>query len=508
MTTQRAVPKCLEDWVQTLSPIHLPVSSEAQEQTLRALNNPSLSFRDIAEVLQQHPTQALCLMRRASHEAIEPCTTLETALHRLGIEQSLKLLREQPIKQPGANAHALEQVTLISQHAAQQAMGLFGARLGRLQQEVYWGSLLFLAPLWSLAYAFPEELQTWEQKVMVKGQRAERVEKHLFGVNIRHLLCTLAEHWHLPLWVIQGYQLLDANRRLLAKALSIARNHENPLQQQQMLDDDPTLRRWLTQPSNTVLLANGLACAAHASWDNRHTSRWLGLTSLYLQQPLVQVQQWVHQQAANSARNHPPKGLWHPAQALLWPAHSAHLRATRNKAPSATDLQNWRTHCSQLLQQPSPFSNAVQLTACARDALAACGLKRILLMLSDRQHSRVQAQHLFGLPETSRGLQLSTQSHQLLRQLLTQPQRLLLSSNHHQIQPELPPEISTQLCQENGLIHSIANQGRVVILVFADQGDAPLHPTTLQAVDKTVLCIERALDYFARRKTEPPPPSS
>ncbi len=58
-----------------------------------------------------------------------------------------------------------------------------------------------------------------------------------------------------------------------------------------MLDAEPNLRRWLNQPANTVLLANGLAMSAQESWTCPHTERWQLLTALYLQQPLGEVQQ-------------------------------------------------------------------------------------------------------------------------------------------------------------------------------------------------------------------------
>jgi hypothetical protein len=89
--------------------------------------------------------------------------------------------------------------------------------------------------------------------------------------------------WHLPIWVQQGYKLLLSEQRELVKVLRIARDSEHPLRQQNRLDDDPTLRRWLNQPANTVLLANGLALSAQQAWDSPHSQRWQYLTSLYLQ---------------------------------------------------------------------------------------------------------------------------------------------------------------------------------------------------------------------------------
>ncbi|WP_448153873.1 hypothetical protein, partial [Lactiplantibacillus pentosus] len=87
-------------------------------------------------------------------------------------------------------------------------------------------------------------------------------ERELFGVRLLGLCQALAEFWRLPTWVTQGYRLLQQERRSLARVMHIARDHKSPLRQQQKLDADPELRRWLNHPANTVMLANGVALAA------------------------------------------------------------------------------------------------------------------------------------------------------------------------------------------------------------------------------------------------------
>ncbi|MCF3998994.1 histidine kinase, partial [Pseudomonas aeruginosa] len=76
----------------------------------------------------------------------------------------------------------LGQMLLISQHAMQQASGLFGARLARLWQEIHWGSLLTMAPVWALANARPQLLEQWQQRVLVQGEPTLRVERELLGM--------------------------------------------------------------------------------------------------------------------------------------------------------------------------------------------------------------------------------------------------------------------------------------------------------------------------------------
>ncbi|HIC1674864.1 TPA: hypothetical protein ACW0IB_005363, partial [Escherichia coli] len=78
----------------------------------------------------------------------------------------------------------LGQMLLISQHAMQQASGLFGARLARLWQEIHWGSLLTMAPVWALANARPQLLEQWQQRVLVQGEPTLRVERELLGMRL------------------------------------------------------------------------------------------------------------------------------------------------------------------------------------------------------------------------------------------------------------------------------------------------------------------------------------
>ena len=139
----------------------------------------------------------------------------------------------------------------------------------------------------------------------------------------------------------------------------------------------------LRLPSLTGAAASAVASFIRITFSP-HLLRWQRLAGLYLQLPLADVQQAIHQQAAQSARQHAELGLWHPAEALLWPWNARRLNPQPAIAPIPTSdaLGEWRKQCAQLLQDPTPFTNVPQLTACAGAALEACGLKRIMLLLA------------------------------------------------------------------------------------------------------------------------------
>ncbi|MBX9764611.1 MAG: HDOD domain-containing protein, partial [Pseudomonadaceae bacterium] len=289
MQKSAAYPRTIKDWLKQLDGQLLPATTDSIQMLRRALADSNKSRRELADLMQSCPALTLSVLRAANSKnsgLSEQTDSLEAAISRLGLTRTEALLNRLPAMAEAEMPRAFRQILLISQHASQQANGLFAGRLARLWQEIHWGSLLFLSPIWTLLAAHPELFDDWEQRVLIKGEPAQKVERELLGVPLLRLCLALSEHWRLPEWITQGYSLLVNDRRLLVRALHISRNNEHPLQQQQCLDDDSNLRRWLTQPANSVLLANCLAISAHYAWNSPHNLRWQRLTGLFLQTPL------------------------------------------------------------------------------------------------------------------------------------------------------------------------------------------------------------------------------
>jgi HD-like signal output (HDOD) protein len=505
-STATQKPTTLEGWVKLLDGVHLPVPQDSHDRVCRAIADNRSSLRDIAELMQDSPALALSVIREANRythgSMTEPAENLEIAINRLGLKRTEELLARLPVEPSSQIPVALRQLQLISQHATQQANGFFANRLARLWQDIHWGSLLFLSPFWPLALAHPQLLEEWELRVIHKGESARKVEKQLFGVRLLEIGQALADIWRLPIWVQQGYRLLLTEQRELVKVLRIARDSDHPLRQQNRLDDDPTLRRWLNQPANTVLLANGLALSAQHAWDSPHSERWQYLTSLYLQMPMNEVQQQLHQQATNSARHHGMPDLWHPAESLIWPwgmnrKHAALLPAP---APTTEDLAKWRKQCAELLVEPSRFTNAMHLTISARDTLVACGMRRVMILMADRTHANLRVHQTAGLPKEAAGQNFLVSQSAVLQRLLSQQAQVRLTpANNAQFSALLPASLRSRFSGEHLLLRSLVNNGRVIMIVVADQGGGPFSEITVQAFGKTAQCIEKALHNFSKR---------
>jgi hypothetical protein len=154
-----------------------------------------------------------------------------------------------------------------------------------------------------------------------------------------------------------------------------------------------------------------------------------------------------------------------------------------------------------LLAQPSAFHNLDQLTGTITQALQACGMSRVLLLIADHSHSRLRAQQQTGLDPSANALIIEPQHSQALRHLLKAPAQLRLApANIAKFSALLPGSLKALFPSEHLLIRSLASNDRVVMVIVADQSGAPLNDTSVQAFGKTAQCIERALGSFAKRE--------
>ncbi len=113
------------------------------------------------------------------------------------------------------------------------------------------------------------------------------------------------------------------------------------------------------------------------------------------------MQQTTHQLAVKHAQLQRHPDLWQPAQALLWPWHTQRLRQPTTQPnrtpPSNDDLAMWRTHCTELLRNPSTFSSPAQIAQRISLALQACGMQRVCVMMLDQNAEHAKVIHLHGI---------------------------------------------------------------------------------------------------------------
>jgi hypothetical protein len=142
----------------------------------------------------------------------------------------------------------------------------------------------------------------------------------------------------------------------------------------------------------------------------------------------------------------------------------------------------------------------MHLTTCARDALVAAGMQRVVLFMTDRKTDSLRVHQIAGVDKSAAALLVPYKDSTVLQRLLAQPTQLRLTpANNAQFSALLPAQLRNLFSGENLLIRSLASNGRVVMMVMADQGGGPFSEVSVQAFGKTGQCIEKALTTFSHR---------
>ncbi|PKM31895.1 MAG: hypothetical protein CVV07_01990 [Gammaproteobacteria bacterium HGW-Gammaproteobacteria-11] len=514
----------------------LPVEKTQRSRLIEQLDNELLSISDLTREILKVPAATLQICRVAGMAARKrdiDILTLEQACNLLGVLQLTQLVKDLPTASMDELPAEYRQLLSISEHAVSQAQGLFSQRMARLWHEVSLATLLFLAPYWVLVHQRPALFRQWER--MQLGQQKDK--KNHFNPwlsDSKRLLDAaqqLASDWWLPPWILQGYRSLDVDRRVIVKALHIARDVSHPQEQQARLDADRSLYRWLTQPANSLMLANGLALGAHLDWDAAHTGRWQQLTALYLSAPLDSVQSLTHQNAVEAARTQTaPEGIiWRPAQALLWPT-GQRSRATRDRqTPSASTVAAppikplkqldapalhpnqalWRQQCMKLLRQPNGFnsvSEMLQVTLSAMHDGLGIGQCWVALYNGREQQLVVSAVHGFEIGSSIVGLKLGPSRNTAWgRWLAGSPCHAMTTSSLRRESALIPGNLKRLLADQHALLLPVVHKGQIIALLAAQN----LEPTALvseqprKALQKTAECLYRALSTFKQAPQTP-----
>ena len=129
-------------------------------------------------------------------------------------------------------------------------------------------------------------------------------------------------------------------------------------------------------------------------------------------------------------------------------------------------------------------------------------MQRSLVLLVDRKQNRLVAQQCVGLPGDAARLTLAPEQSRRASPAGKPAQLRLQPANMAQFSALLPGGLKALFAGEHLLLRSLGVDGRVLMLVVADQNGAPLSDASVQTFAKTSQCIERALSLFGRRGAE------
>lgn len=504
-------PRTLDEWLFILDRTALPVHTGQKERVQRVMNSPVSSLGEISRAISEAPSIALILFREANRtrgSLTEPAHSLDAVLKRLGMTRCTHMLAALIDESKLPIPPELRQVWLLGQHANRHANALFSHKMARLWQEIHWSSLLFFAPLWPLLARHPQLLKVWEQRVLGNRESARKVEKELLGVPLLKLCKALAERWALPQWIIDGYAMLE-QKRLLGRTLYMSRLLRQPLQLQQQLDQQRDINQWLGQPANSIVLASGLAMASHNGWQSKDCLRWQRLISLYLRQPLADIQYKIHLTSVEHARYLGPTQLWHPAQSLIWPSASQRFlpsqptalqqanepsQAQPNSPTANFNQPAWREHAKQLVASPSQFRNTLQLLNHYAHLFQFGSLTRVLVLSISKPSGKL-------IPVCQLGYDFSLQkplpdlvSNPVFRHVLRHRQALHINEhNYSKIADHLNRSFLEALGSSQLLMGCIQHREQPVLLVLADAHGHPLHEESIKAFAASNRFLEQAL---------------
>lgn len=505
-----------------LSATVLPITPAQRERLLQQLGSEMLSLNELTQQIMSVPVAALHVCRAAGEAARNrdiDILTLEQACSLLGTQRLGTLLGNIPVVEADQLPSAYLQMLSISEHAVSQAQGLFSQRIARLWHEMSLATLLFLSPLWALAYIKPRIFEQWDD--LNRGVLPEHVSKKQIAENTAMgftLVQQVAQDWWLPPWILQGYRSLNSSRRTMVKALHIARNASNPQEQQAQLDADRELYRWLTQPANSLLMASGIALGSHHSWYATHTLRWQQLSALYLGCSVDDTQRISHESAVSSARTQhqlSPGQTWLPALSLPWPVDyspSTEPSAATSGAqilpspPAPIRPERWRQLCLMLNSQPSPFTTLPELLECTLKALhEGLGLQQcwIALFNGKAQQLAIGAALGFEQGQSIAGAKLGNPRGSAWGEWLTsQTCHHLDSARMASLEQILPPELKAVAPDSAFELVPVVHNDQVLGLMFAcNPGNQRLLDQQRQkALTKTAACVLKALLTYKQRE--------
>lgn len=129
-------------------------------------------------------------------------------------------------------------------------------------------------------------------------------------------------------------------------------------------------------------------------------------------------------------------------------------------------------------------------------------MQRVMMLMADKGMTHLRVHQIAGLPAEAGGLVVPLAQSKLLQRLLTQSAQLRLTpDNYAQFGALLPGTLRVLFRGQHLLLRSLSSNGKVVMVVLADQGGGPFSEISVQAFGKTAQCIERALTAFSNRST-------
>jgi hypothetical protein len=124
-------------------------------------------------------------------------------------------------------------------------------------------------------------------------------------------------------------------------------------------------------------------------------------------------------------------------------------------------------------------------------------MRRVMILMADRTHANLRVHQTFGLPKEAAALNFVVSQSTVLQRLLAQQAQVRINPTTTHSFPPCCRRPAFAVRGEHLLLRSLVNNGRVIMIVVADQGGGPFAEITVQAFGKTAQCIEKPCTALA-----------
>ncbi len=453
MYEDNAISGALDEWLQRLDRIELPIFDASALQLVRLCGNENVRVTQLSALVERDPGLTLRLLRYINaleHKRLRAeVATVQHALMMLGLTR-LKALPEGIPRveqlQP-ADREQLLQRFAMAYHGAYQARDWAQLRKDMEPDEVFMATLLHglgETLLWLHAPELLREIQAQSHQ----GMEPEEAQYVVLGFGIDQLTGELTRRWGLP--------------ALLGDSLH-PENAQNP--------------RVLG-----IMLATQLSRVVREGWYNEATTRVIEQVASYIHLDFGEAATRLHRNAVEAVRESLFYGaptaallLLHPAEPEGAPGRS-HLPGHPQPAGMEVDfclapqLQLLRSIQAKLASAPMEPKAAIDLTL--QGMHDGIGLNRVVFAMLTPDRAQLRGRSIIGSdndPVFSR-FRVELENAPLFKRLLAKPQSVWVSRKNREVfLPLLPDDFLELTGTEDFLAMSVFVRNRPVGIFYADR---------------------------------------
>ncbi len=195
---------------------------EVAARLIKSFDDPNVSLRSLADLIQKDPTLTARVLRLANSARFSPShnvATLMDAANTLGLDMLRNLSMAAAISGRFPDLKGLDRRAVWRHAAMTAAYARVLAKLVRLDaDEVYVAGMMLRTGQLLMALSEPEQVAEVERMATEPGSRYS-LEQHRFGCTHADVTASLAAHWHFPAAMVQAFT--DANEPLDVRPFSL-----------------------------------------------------------------------------------------------------------------------------------------------------------------------------------------------------------------------------------------------------------------------------------------------